>query len=190
MCSLLAATALFWHCSADYHEAELFGVRPLKSSAHVGHWCLQGGKWAGCNSFLQSSQGPCRHLAGGSFLLLSSRHKEPETHWARNWFWGTGELITAELSLSPLLLREFCECFNCPCAGAEFINGTLWCLQFFYISWDSWGKSHFLLMHSPHSLWSTDFTQRLEPLPQSLVVSIEAVADSELILSRMPQCFL
>lgn len=69
---------------------------------YVRYWCLEGGRWAGCNCFFQSSQGPCRHLAGASFLLLHARRKEPETHRGRNWFWRAGVLITAEIPLSPL----------------------------------------------------------------------------------------
>lgn len=76
---------------------------------YMGHWCLEGGKWAGCNCFFQSSQGTCRDLAGPSFLLLYARQKEAETRWGRNWFWGMGVLIAAEIPLSPLSYSKSSE---------------------------------------------------------------------------------
>lgn len=98
--SLLASTAAVfpWQSWNLMRQSSLVSDHSA-AQFYVGRWCLEGGKWAGCNCFFQSSQGPCRHLAGASFLLLHARHKEPETHWGRNWFLETGVLITAEISL-------------------------------------------------------------------------------------------
>lgn len=100
----------------------------------------------------------------GSFLPLHARHKEPETHWGRNRFWGTRSIDNSwNPTVTSLLLKEFWECCRAlivSVLGLNFLMGLFGCLQFFYIIWDSVGQILFSAYVSPTpSAWSKNFTQ-------------------------------
>lgn len=177
-------------------EAELLVPDPPQLS-FLGHWCLEGGKWAGCCSFSRAAKG---HVAScwGLFSSLACKAWRTRDSLGQKLIWGTGIWIAAEIPLSPLSYsKKFCEC-SCalivPVLGLNLLIGLISCLQFFYITWDSVGQISFSAHENripTPSAWSINFTQHEVGTSATVIFfSLEAVADPELILSRMSQCFL
>lgn len=177
-------------------EAELFGAWP--STAQLFGTLVSGGWEMGRMLLLfHSSQ---RHVAScwGLFSSLACKAWRTRDSLGQKLIWGTGIWIAAEIPLSPLSYsKKFCEC-SCalivPVLGLNLLIGLISCLQFFYITWDSVGQISFSAHENripTPSAWSINFTQHEVGTSATVIFfSLEAVADPELILSRMSQCFL